>query len=221
MTPMTQTTQMLATCPYCRAAFEPEDEVVTCPACGTVHHGDCLRDNGGCTVFGCSQAPVEEPRISVSSQDVARPNGTPAAANGNSAVAAPPPRLIPPPPPPRSSSSVPPPPRPDGAPDLVRIRSGYAATGPTFAFGGYVAAEPRPSANSIYVTRKSRVTFVLLAIFLGALGIHNFYAGYIKKAVVQCCLTVFTCFYGSPIVWIWAVVEACITSEDKDGIAFI
>jgi len=94
-----------------------------------------------------------------------------------------------------------------------------APTQQTLAFAGY-AAQPAPAIQSGYAIRKSRVAFVLLAVFLGFLGVHNFYAGYIKKAVIQCCLTVFTLFMASPIVWIWAVVEACMIEKDDDGVAF-
>ncbi len=59
-----------ASCPYCRTAFEADDAIVACSGCQTEHHADCLQENGGCTVFGCSQAPAEEPKISVSDQDL-------------------------------------------------------------------------------------------------------------------------------------------------------
>ena len=36
---------------------------------------------------------------------------------------------------------------------------------------------------------KNRLTAGLLGIFLGIFGGHNFYLGYIKKAIVQLCLT--------------------------------
>jgi TM2 domain-containing membrane protein YozV len=86
-------------------------------------------------------------------------------------------------------------------------------------FGGY--APPPPGPVNIYGARKSRVVFVLLAVFLGAFGGHNFYAGYVKKAVIQLCLTVFTCFLGSILSWIWAIVEACMVECDDDGVAFV
>ena len=88
---------------------------------------------------------------------------------------------------------------------------------PTFA--GY--APPPPGPIHSYEPRKSRVVFVLLAVFLGAFGGHNFYAGYVKKAVIQLCITLFSCFTGSFISWIWAIVEACIVNRDDDGIAFV
>ena len=41
------------------------------------------------------------------------------------------------------------------------------------------------------VSKKSRLIALLLGIFLGSLGVHNFYLGKIAKGVVQCVLTVF------------------------------
>lgn len=67
---------------------------------------------------------------------------------------------------------------------------------------------------------KSRVSFVLLGIFLGIFGAHNFYAGYMRKGVFQLCLTLFTCFYGAVISWVWALVEICIVHKDFDDVQF-
>ncbi len=44
-------------CPYCRFPIKSGDEVVTCPDCQTVHHGDCWRANEGCTTYGCASSP--------------------------------------------------------------------------------------------------------------------------------------------------------------------
>src|SRR5260370_29409570 len=43
---------------------------IFCTACGTPHHEDCYLENGGCTVFGCAQAPAEEPKLQVSYNDL-------------------------------------------------------------------------------------------------------------------------------------------------------
>ena len=40
-------------CPFCRTAFEKEDDVVVCSACEMPHHKDCWIENQGCTTFGC------------------------------------------------------------------------------------------------------------------------------------------------------------------------
>ena len=211
-----------ASCPYCRTAFEADDAIVTCSGCQTKHHADCLQENGGCTVFGCSQAPAEEPKISVSNQDLASrtPQPSPPSAHPHTFL-----NLSEPSPPPAPSAPppTPPPPRPPGAPPPPPTMGGFHTSHipvmsyPTFA--GY--APPPPGPINSYEPRKSRVVFVLLAVFLGAFGGHNFYAGYVKKAVIQLCITLFSCFTGSFISWIWAIVEACMVNRDDDGIAFV
>ncbi|HXA86538.1 MAG TPA: NINE protein [Candidatus Dormibacteraeota bacterium] len=60
----------------------------------------------------------------------------------------------------------------------------------------------------------------MLGLFLGAVGGHNFYAGYTSKAVIQLCLTVLTIGYGAPMTWIWAVIEICIVDRDSKGVQF-
>jgi TM2 domain-containing membrane protein YozV len=211
-----------ASCPYCRTAFEADDAIVTCSGCQTKHHADCLQENGGCTVFGCSQAPAEEPKISVSDQELVsgtRPQPPPSAHTHSFLNLSEPP----PPPPPLAHTPTPPPPRPAGAPPPPPAMSGFQTSHvpvmsyPTFA--GY--APPPPAPINSYEPRKSRVVFVLLAVFLGAFGGHNFYAGYVKKAVIQLCITLFSCFTWSFVSWIWAIVEACIVNRDDDGIAFV
>lgn len=37
---------------------------------------------------------------------------------------------------------------------------------------------------------KSKVTAILLAVFVGAFGAHNFYLGYTRNAVIQLILTI-------------------------------
>src|SRR5512133_158344 len=104
-------------CPYCRAEVAGGDNRIDCPGCATPHHQDCFDENGGCTVFGCSKAPVDEPKITVTGTEIAEPNRSyvifPATgdSNGAAAVAAavsaaqgqsvrPEPAAPPPPPPP-------------------------------------------------------------------------------------------------------------------------
>src|SRR6185312_4179562 len=54
---------------------------------------------------------------------------------------------------------------------------------------------------------KTRSTYVLLGVLLGAFGAHNFYAGNRNRALIQLGITVLTLGYGSPFSWIWAVIE--------------
>ncbi len=64
---------------------------------------------------------------------------------------------------------------------------------------------------------KSKIAAGLLAIFLGQLGIHNFYLGYTKKAVIQLLITLLLSwtFVAPTAVWIWAIVEAVKIFQGK------
>ena len=81
------------------------------------------------------------------------------------------------------------------------------------------------------ITAKDRVTYVLLAIFLGELGIHNFFAGYTNRAILQlvACLVVIplaaiiTCGVGLLLYFplkVWVIVEACTVTQDAKGVRF-
>ena len=54
---------------------------------------------------------------------------------------------------------------------------------------------------------KSKIAAGLLGIFLGALGVHNFYLGYNGKAVAQLLITVLSCGTLSVVSGIWGLVE--------------
>ncbi len=58
--------------------------------------------------------------------------------------------------------------------------------------------------------RKSKLSAVLLAIFLGAFGAHNFYLGYTIKGVIQLCITLFTFGFGAFVTIIWGIIEAIL-----------
>jgi TM2 domain-containing membrane protein YozV len=201
---------MTTACPYCRAGFEADDEIKVCEVCATPHHADCYAENGGCTVFGCANAPVDEPKISITPSDM---RGAPPV------VAAPLP-TAPTPPPPRmagSTSAVPPPPLPFGSQGRVPV---YAPLPPrAISFGGY--NPPDMGVISPYIRRRSRLTFILLGVLLGPFGGHNFYAGYVKRAVIQLLITLLTCFSAAIVSWVWAIFEICLVTQDDDGISFI
>jgi TM2 domain-containing membrane protein YozV len=100
-----------------------------------------------------------------------------------------------------------------------------ATTAP--AAGGPASASPNGSViidSAITyvppVVARNKMTFILLGVFLGALGAHNFYAGYTGKAVGQLCLSVLTLGFGSPMAWLWAIIEICIVNEDSRGVQF-
>lgn len=67
---------------------------------------------------------------------------------------------------------------------------------------------------------KDKTTFLVLGILLGTLGVHNFYAGYTAKGVIQLCITVLSCGVLSVIPWIWGIVEAVTVDKDASGVPF-
>jgi len=68
----------------------------------------------------------------------------------------------------------------------------------------------------------SRVSFVLLGIFLGWLGVHNFVAGYTGKGVAQLAITILIGWFIVPLlaVGIWNIVEVCTVTQDAKGVPF-
>jgi TM2 domain-containing membrane protein YozV len=89
-----------------------------------------------------------------------------------------------------------------------------------------LAPPPLPPAPSTTVAgappmapAKSRVAYVLLGLFLGGLGIHNFYAGYNGRAVAQLLITLLLGWLIVPlfVVWIWALIEIIAVTHDARG----
>jgi hypothetical protein len=241
-------------CPYCNAGIEPDSpDRTNCTACGVAHHAECWAENGGCTVFGCSAAPPEEPKVTVGHaelQSYAPPPPPPARA-----------LTAPPPPPPRVFAAPPPAviqnlpaaaSLPDGRLSDPALNGGLqpmAGQG-VESWGGLPApnvqaqtpipAPPQRSAQDTYLSiggynppplpywqppppapPKNRVVFILLGIFLGFFGAHNFYAGYTGRGAIQLSITIGTLFVGSIVSWIWAIVEVCIVDRDSQNVEMI
>jgi TM2 domain-containing membrane protein YozV len=68
-------------------------------------------------------------------------------------------------------------------------------------------------------TVKSRGLFIVLGLFLGCLGIHNFYAGYHGKGAAQLIITLVLGWVvvGFVITGLWALIEVCTVREDAQG----
>jgi phage FluMu protein Com len=49
-----------AKCGVCQWAIEPGDEQVICPDCAATFHGECWRENRGCSTYGCSKVNALE-----------------------------------------------------------------------------------------------------------------------------------------------------------------
>ena len=67
-----------------------------------------------------------------------------------------------------------------------------------------------PVNGTVKVEGKSKIGAGLLGIFLGSLGIHNFYLGYTGKAVAQLLLTIIgwaACGIGPFAAAIWGLIE--------------
>lgn len=70
---------------------------------------------------------------------------------------------------------------------------------------------------------KQKLVAGLLAIFLGCYGVHNFYLGYTKKAVIQLVCTIVGLVLSIIIIglfavigiWIWAIVEGIMIFTGK------
>ncbi len=60
---------------------------------------------------------------------------------------------------------------------------------------------------------KSKLVAGLLGLFLGAYGVHNFYLGKTKRAVIQIIVTIVTCGLGS----IWGLIEGILILIGNPG----
>lgn len=203
-------------CPYCRMPFDQTGPArVFCTACGTPHHEDCYQENGGCTVFGCSRAPADDPKLQVSQSDLsavnlpAQPYTPPVQPYAPQITSAPqyPPSIY------------------NGPLGLSQVAAAAPAAAPTVAPPGAQPGYPNsyapPAPEAAYRrSQKNRTTYIVLGTFLGALGIHNFYGGYTGRAVGQLCLSVLTLGYLAIVSWIWAIIEICLVTKDSAGLDF-
>ena len=69
-----------------------------------------------------------------------------------------------------------------------------------------VPATSGPSVPAGY-EQKSKMAAGLLGIFLGSLGVHNFYLGNTGKALAQLLISILTCGVGATVSGIWGLIE--------------
>jgi TM2 domain-containing membrane protein YozV len=173
---------------------------LVCPYCRTnIGAGD---EPLICTIFGCGKAPADEPKVSVSTPElVAATGGPPARVE----------RRLPPPPPPGVIAP------PAAAVDLQHVANRVVPS----IFGGFAGEDNSPPAEEVVVREpRKRTNYILLGALLGAFGAHNFYAGYHKKAGIQLGITLLTVGFGSPMSWLWAVIDICTIDRDVRGVQF-
>jgi hypothetical protein len=195
-------------CPYCQGPISDSEESIVCSGCETPHHKDCYEENNGCTVFGCKCAPPEEPKLTVSTPDLVNAGpalaagATPSTLSATTAVVP-----APPPPPARAMTTE----------ELQQIAYRVVPS----IFSSYdtpdmatTSEQPAPGEP------KNRMGFMILGALLGPFGAHNWYAGYYKKAGAQLAITVLTLGFGSPMSWIWAIIDICTIDRDSSGVQF-
>jgi TM2 domain-containing membrane protein YozV len=74
---------------------------------------------------------------------------------------------------------------------------------------------------AMLVSPKSRGTFIVLGIFFGCFGVHNFYAGYAGRGIAQLLISVFLGLFfgfGFFITWIWMIIEVISVNTDAQGL---
>lgn len=79
------------------------------------------------------------------------------------------------------------------------------------------------------VKGKSKIGAGLLGIFLGSLGIHNFYLGYNSKAIAQLLLTLIgwlVCGLGPIAATVWGLIEGIeilsgYINKDANGVPLV
>lgn len=73
--------------------------------------------------------------------------------------------------------------------------------------------QPKPQQGA----PKSKMVAGLLGILLGSLGVHNFYLGYTKKALIQLLVSLLTCGIGAFAMEIWGLIEGIFYLIGKEG----
>ncbi|RBP97485.1 hypothetical protein CRD60_06900 [Bifidobacterium aemilianum] len=78
---------------------------------------------------------------------------------------------------------------------------------------------PTPMVTPLGYVRKSKLAAGLLGIFLGFIGVHNFYLGYTGKAVAQLLLTLlgWIVVIGPAIAGIWGLIEGILVLSSSYG----
>lgn len=77
----------------------------------------------------------------------------------------------------------------------------------------FCGAKLNNNIDELNIKIKNKLLAGLLALFLGAMGIHRFYLGYIKIGIVQLSLWILGYFTGGitwVIVQIWALIESIL-----------
>ena len=96
----------------------------------------------------------------------------------------------------------------------LRAPPGYGTPPGYSASPGY---GPVPGYGPSAYPGKSKVAAGILALLLGAFGIHNFYLGYTGKALFQLLGTLLTCGILAFPIAIWAFIEGILILVARPG----
>ena len=84
-------------------------------------------------------------------------------------------------------------------------------------------AAATPYAPPPPIVYKKRMTFVLLGVFLGCFGVHNFYAGFAVRGVSQLLLSLI--LLATPLsclpVYLWVIFELLFITEDARSVRMV
>lgn len=77
-----------------------------------------------------------------------------------------------------------------------------------------------PAYPAMMRSTKSRGVYIVLGLFLGCLGIHNFYAGYTGRGAAQLIITLLLGWIGIGILitGLWALIEIIAVNTDAQGL---
>jgi TM2 domain-containing membrane protein YozV len=71
-------------------------------------------------------------------------------------------------------------------------------------------------------SEKSKVVYVILALFLGVFGVHNFYSGHTASGIVKLLLTLLLGWTVIVIIFVFlmCIIDICTVTRDADGCLF-
>ena len=187
-----------AVCPYCRTNIGGEDRPVVCEGCGTAHHADCYTKMEAARFLDAAGLLETSRRLASQLLNWWRQRSR--NARGASLPASSPAR--------RCSAAH------NDERTATHGESSCAFDVRRLRRSGYLRhlLKKRWSTN-----RNARRHLAGSA--AGGFGAHNFYAGYYKKAGIQLGITV-NLGFGTPISWMWAVIDICTINRDVQGVQF-
>ena len=110
--------------------------------------------------------------------------------------------------------------QPEGAPDWKALNNFPEFAGdlkpapPPFAAQPLAAIPP----STVAAKASTKIAADICGILLGSLGIHKFILGYTGAGLIMLLVTILTCGFASPVMWIIGLIEGIIylTKSDEE-----